>query len=78
MATQSEALNVEVLSDAIEVTLPGTCYAVKFPKPQDPNALVGSEIDWLQDERTSMTPTTFLNRAHEIALTRARELGWIK
>ena len=70
-------LNIDVRED-ITVSLPGTTYTVTYPRPRELSVLVHSGFAWEQDNRTSMTPSEFLNRAHDIASMRARELGWIE
>jgi hypothetical protein len=70
--TDAQILNVE---EAIIVTLPGTNYAVTYPKQTGLLVHIGSVSE--QDSRTTMTPSEFLNRAYDVALTRARDLGWL-
>src|SRR4029079_854730 len=58
-------LNIDVRED-ITVSLPGTNYTVTYPRPRELSILVHSGFAWEQDGRTSITPSEFLNRAHDI------------
>ena len=73
--TDAEILSVNVRQE-ITVNLPGSDYIVTYPRPKD-SILVHSGFRFEQDGRTVMTPSEFLDRAYDVAVMRARELGWL-
>ena len=64
--------------DEIIVTMPGTSYTVIYCKPANSSQLLARHIAESDDNRTSMSLSTFLTLAWKLANERARELGWIE
>jgi hypothetical protein len=72
---ESIGLHVEVLGDAIVVTMPGTSFSVTYRKSADSPSLIASDSMYPRvkmDKRAD-----FLARSCRIANDKARELGWI-
>ena len=73
---ESIGLVVEVLGDAIVVTMPGTSFSVTYRKPADSPDLIAS--DFVHPRPVKMGERAdFLARSWRIANDKARELGWI-
>ena len=70
-------LHIELLHNAITVTMPGTNYTVTYHKPKDSPLLLAKNQSSSDDRRTSVTLSEFLGSAWWAASKRARELGWI-
>jgi len=65
-----------MIDDQIVVTMPGTLFLASYRKRQD---VAGLAAHFLQDDRHAPLPRAeFVARSWRLALTKARELGWIK
>jgi hypothetical protein len=65
---------VQVLGDAIVVTLPGTSFAVTYKRSN--GGLVAADFSG-RDVQRKVTMPEFLAQAWKAANEKARELGWI-
>ena len=68
-------LRIEVESDVIIITLPGTTLRVIYSKPKKSPGLVAFGVHG--DEDAALSQVDFLARAWRVANDKARELGWI-
>lgn len=73
---EADSGRVEIVGDAIIVTLPGTCLTVTYRKSAGEPRLVASNI--VRDpDMTLARHTEFLATAWCLANDKARELGWV-
>ena len=72
-------LHLEVVDDAIIVTLPGTSYVVTYYRAAAfPQQLLTKSHSGREEQRAPVTQAEFHARACKLANDKARELGWIK
>lgn len=69
-------ISVEVRDRRIVVTKPGTDFAVAYEKRDDANKIIMTH-SWVLSNMTSPTISQFRTRAFQVAVEKARELGWI-
>jgi hypothetical protein len=69
-------LKVELVGDEIVVSLPGTDMTVAFRRATDGSGLRLART-WIEPPSTSLETSKFRLIASEVALAKARELGWI-
>jgi hypothetical protein len=75
---ESARLHIELQSDEILVTLPGTSYSVVYFRRRGSPGLLAKDIVSKNDPRVpQMTVSQFLRQAERLAKDKARELGWI-
>jgi hypothetical protein len=73
---ESAGLTVEMIDDQIVVTMSGTLFLAAYRKRQGVAALAAH---FLQDDRHAPIPRAeFVALSWRVALSKARELGWIK
>jgi hypothetical protein len=72
---ESIRLQVEVDSDAVIVTMPGTTFRVVYRIPTHAHGLIAFDVRGSRE--ASVTMAEFLARAWKLANDKARELGWI-
>ena len=73
-------LRVQVISDQIIVSLPGSTYSVFYYKPDNSPQLLGRGIPRIplnDDLSLELTAGDFLAQAWKLANAKARDLGWI-
>ena len=77
MASVDDGFKLEVSEDVIQVTFSGTTFAVAYRKPRDQSTLeptgFSKEID-----ATPAQIGACLAAAYQLALEKARALGWIE
>jgi len=74
MMAETIRLRIEVESDVIIVTLPGTTFRVIYSKPKKSPGLVAFGVRG--DKEAGVSQVDFLARAWRVANHKARELGW--
>ena len=72
---ESIRLQVEVDSDAVIVTMPGTTFLVAYRIPTHAHGLIAFDVQGSRE--ASVTMAEFLACAWKLANDKARELGWI-
>jgi hypothetical protein len=75
MVAETIRLRLEVESDIIIITLPGTSFRVIYSKPKKSPGLVAFGVQG--DKDAGLSQVDFLSRAWRVANDKARELGWI-
>ena len=70
-------LDVEVWGTGIIVSLPGTNYWVRYFREQNSRGLIAADLAKKDDPRVDMTAAEFSAKAWDLALERAKELGWV-
>jgi len=75
MVAETIRLSIEVESDVIIVTLPGTTFRVNYSKPNKSPGLVAFGVH--RDKDAGLSQVDFLARAWRVANDKARELRWI-
>jgi hypothetical protein len=75
MMAETIRLRIEVESDVITVTLPGTTFRVIYSKPKKSPGLVAFGVHG--DTDAGLSQVDFLARAWRVANDKARDLGWI-
>lgn len=73
--TKSIPLRVDVVSDTLIITFPGTTFRVLYRKLSHEPGLMA--FDMQGDREASISMAHFLSRAWQVANNKARELGWI-
>ena len=76
MTTMGPDLHIELLHNAITVTMPGTSYLVTYYKPKDSPILLAKHQSTTSDVQATVTLSEFLGAAWWAASDKARELGW--
>jgi hypothetical protein len=74
MVAETIRLRIEVESDVMIVTLPGTTFRVIYSKPKKSSRLVAFGVRG--DNDAGLSQVDFLARAWRVANDKARELGW--
>ena len=70
-------LHVEVEGAEVNISLPGTRYAVTYYKPANSRQLHGKHFPEEVDRRSPISQAAFVGKAWKLANEKARELGWI-
>jgi hypothetical protein len=69
-------LHVELHGEEIVVILPGTDFMMAYRKrPREPNLVLTRS--WVEQTVTSPEISKFRAQAFQVAVSKARELGWI-
>ena len=72
---ESAALVVEMIDETIVVTLPGTDFFASYRKRQNVGEIAAH---FMRDDRyAALRRSEFVARSWRLALTKARELGWV-
>jgi len=74
--TVISGLQIQIMHREITVTLPGTSYTITYYKPANSRILLAKCQAINEDQRTTVTPSEFLDSAWWAANDKARELGW--
>jgi hypothetical protein len=72
---QGIRLRIDVETDVIIVTLPGSTFRVIYSKPKKSDGLVAFGVRG--DKGAGVSQVDFLARAWRVANDKARELGWM-